>query len=306
METVVSVILPVFLLVFLGWILRRNNFPGDEFWSPAEKLTYFVLFPCLIATTLATAALGELPVVGMVVSIVVPILIVTALVYLVRPLLGLDGPKFSSVYQGSVRMNTYIGLSVALGIHGELGLMAAAIAVAAIVPLVNLTCVMTLLTQCEPKEKSKAHVGRRLITNPLIIACVVGILLNISGIASPPILGSASTILSRAALPLGLLAVGSALTIFGLRDGAAVAVVTSLLKLIVLPLLTWVCTRALQIEGVPAFVAVLFNGLPTAASSYILAKQLGGDAALMASLITWQTILSLITLPLLLAVLFPV
>jgi hypothetical protein len=57
----------------------------------------------------------------------------------------------------------------------------------------------------------------------------------------------------------------------------------------------------LKVDGVAAFVAVLFNALPTAPTAYILAKQLGGDASLMASLITWQTLVSLITLPVLLS-----
>ena len=59
------------------------------------------------------------------------------------------------------------------------------------------------------------------------------------------------------------------------------------------------------IAGTAAFVAVLFNGLPTATSAYILARQLGGDATLMASLITAQTLLAMLTLPLVLAPLVP-
>ena len=78
---------------------------------------------------------------------------------------------------------------------------------------------------------------------------------------------------------------------------------SSLLKLIVLPLMTWMFLALLQVEGVAAFVAILFNALPTAPTSYILARQMGGDAPLMASMITLQTSFAAVSLPLVVALL---
>ena len=72
---------------------------------------------------------------------------------------------------------------------------------------------------------------------------------------------------------------------------------TAGLKLLVLPLMTALACRVMGVEGLPATVAVLFSALPGAPSSYILARQMGGDAPLMASLITVETALACATLP---------
>lgn len=303
MGPVVTVILPVFLLIFLGWLLRRRDFPGDHFWAPAERLTYFVLFPALIATTLAQADFSRLAILPMAAAIVLAILAMSALILALRRLFAVDGPGLTSVYQGAVRMNTYIGLTVAYGVHGGEGLAAAALAVAAIVPLVNVTCTLMLAHYGHGAQPTARGVALKFATNPLILACVVGGLLNVTAVGLPPILGPMATVLGRAALPLGLLAVGAALDLRAAHAAGRVVLQTSALKLVGLPLITWALLQAFGVGGVAAFVAILFNALPTATSAYILARQLGGDATLMASLITVQTLVAIASLPLVLGVL---
>ena len=309
MTVIALVILPVFLLIFLGWLLRRRAFPGEGFWAPAERLTYFCFFPVLLATTLAQADFSELDVLPMAGAIVAAILVMTAALLLLRPLLyrwlGLDGAGFTSLYQGAVRMNTYIGLAVAFGVAGEAGVAAAAVAVAAIVPLVNLLCVSFLARYGTAAQPTVLGLVKQVATNPLILGCAVGSALNLSGLGLPPVLGETLLILGRAALPLGLLCVGAALDLRAAQAAGRPVLLSSALKLAVLPALTWAGCWALGVEGTAAFVAVLFNGLPTATSAYILARQLGGDATLMASLITAQTLLAMLTLPLVLAPLVP-
>ncbi|CAE7941034.1 unnamed protein product, partial [Symbiodinium necroappetens] len=271
---IVLVILPVFALIFLGWLLRRRQFPGEHFWAPAERLTYFCLFPALLATTLARADFSELDVLPMAGAIVAAILAMTGGLLLARRALGLSGPGFTSLYQGAVRMNTYIGLAVAYGVAGEAG-------------------------------PTLAGVARQVASNPLILGCAAGGALNLSGLGLPPVLGETLLILGRAALPLGLLCVGAALDLRAARRAGGPVLLSSLLKLGLLPALTWAGCWALDVTGTAAFVAVLFNGLPTATSAYILARQMGGDAVLMASLITAQTLLAMLTLPVVLAPLVP-
>lgn len=305
MSQIALVILPVFLLIFLGWALRRRAFPGEGFWAPAERLTYFLLFPVLLATTLARADFSELAVLPMAAAIVAAILVMTGALLLARPWLGLDGPGFTSLFQGAVRMNTYIGLAVTFGVAGEAGLAAAAVAVAAIVPLVNLLCVSMLARHGTAAQPTLGGVARQVATNPLILGCAAGGALNLTGLGLPPVLGDVMQILARAALPLGLLCVGAALDLRAARAAGRPVLLSSVLKLAVLPALTWAGCWALGVEGTAAFVAVLFNGLPTATSAYILARQMGGDATLMASLITAQTLLAMLTLPIVLAPLAP-
>ena len=289
---------PIFLLILLGLGLRRLGFPGDGFWPAAERLTYFLLFPALLVNRLAQARLDEYAVGPVAVVVVALLLGMTVLVYALRPWLGVDGPAFSSVYQGAIRFNTYVGLAVALAVFGAEGGTVAALVMALMIPLINVLCVLVLSAHAGGSV-SVAGVLRGLITNPLILACLVGVGLNLSGIGLP--WGSAAVldILARAALPLGLLAVGAGLRLAALnRPGLLVAV--SVLKLLVLPALAAVLCWLVQPGRMETAVLLTFAALPGASTAYILARQLGGDAPLMAALVTVEIGLALVTLPIVL------
>jgi predicted permease len=291
------VIVPVFALIFAGNLCRRYDFPGDHFWAPAERLTYFVFFPALLTVTLAEADFSRLDVLPMVLAVVTAILLMTLLSLVVRPYLRVDGPGFTSFYQGVVRMNTYVGLSVAFGLYGEMGLIAASVAVAAIVPLVNVTGILILARYGSARQPTIAGMVRQMLRNPLILACVAGAALNLTGLGLPPVLGDLLKILSRAALPLGLLAVGAALDLGAVRSAKHLLLASTASKLVLLPLLTFGFCLAFGVGGLALNIAVLFAALPTATSAYVLARLLGGDAPLMANLCTVQTLASMITIP---------
>lgn len=297
MLTVALAVLPVFLLIFLGSFLFRKGLFAAPFWQSVERLTYFVLFPCLLIGTLAKGDLDLGEVLPMVVAIDGAILVMAPFTLLLKRALGMSGPQFGSFLQGAVRMNTYIGLAVSFAVYGEEGLAKAAVAVVAIVPLVNVLSVTTLLRYGEREGARKPSLLRELARNPLILACIIGFLLNLSGIGMPPVIGPMLDILGRAALALGLLAVGAALDLESARRGGGLLLLNSLLKLIAMPLITAAGCWALGVEGAALGVALLFNGLPTATTSYILSHQLGGDHRLMAAIVTGQTALSMITIP---------
>ncbi|MDG4584233.1 MAG: AEC family transporter, partial [Candidatus Competibacter sp.] len=174
----------------------------------------------------------------------------------------------------------------------------AALVMALMIPMINVLCVLVL----------SAHAGgsagvtgmlRGLIANPLILACLGGIGLNASGIGLP--WGSAAVldILARAALPLGLLAVGAGLRLAALRQ-PGLLVTVSALKLLALPALAATLCWLVQPGRLETAVLLTFAALPGASTAYILARQLGGDAPLMAAIVTVETGLALVTLPLVL------
>ena len=300
MLPIVLAIAPVFLLIFLGYAIRARHLLADGFWEPAERLIYVVLFPALLVATLASAELADLDIAPMAGALVAAIAALVAILLLLRPLLSLSGPAYTSVFQGVVRQNTYIGLAVAFAVFAEQGLAAAAVAVAVIVPLVNLLSVTVLARFGTGGQASWQGAARQVARNPLIIACAVGILLNVTGIGLPPVVGPLLEILGRAALPLGLMAVGAGLDLTAARTAGPPVAVAVGLRLIALPAVTVLACQLLDVGPVAAFVAILFNATPASPSSYILARLLGGDARLMAGIVTVQTALSLVTLPLVL------
>jgi hypothetical protein len=76
-----------------------------------------------------------------------------------------------------------------------------------------------------------------------------------------------------------------------------IVIVSSFIKLALLPLIIYACNQVFLISPALNTVLVLFSALPTASSAYILARQLGGNAELMAIIITAETLISLISLP---------
>ena len=296
---VFGVLGPIFALILLGLGLRRLDFPGDNFWPEIERFTYFLLFPALLVHRLALARLEEYAVGPVAAIIVAQLLVMTALVYALRPWLNVDGPAFSSVYQGAIRFNTYIGLAVVLAVFYAEGVTVAALVMAIMIPLINVLCVLVLNAHTSGST-TVARVLQDVIANPLILACLTGIVLNLSGIGLPWGSEAVLEILARATLPLGLLAVGAGLRLEGLRRLGVLAT-ASALKLLVLPMLVATLCWVVQPGSLETAVLVMFAALPGASTAYILARQLGGDAPLIAAIVTMETAAALVTLPAVLA-----
>ncbi|MGQ4877764.1 AEC family transporter [Billgrantia sp. LNSP4103-1] len=298
MQGVADALGPLFLLILLGAVLGRGRQPNGEFWAQLEKVIYFLLFPAMLVATLATADVGEVPVIRMALALLGSMLLFAGLLWLTQRRLGLEAAAFTSVFQGALRFNTYVGVAGAAALHGSAGATVAAVAVALMVPVVNVLCVASFIAAGTLGASSLGKSLAALVKNPLILACLVGIGLNLSGIGLPGWSGAAVELLGRAALPLGLVAVGVALrpqALLRLDRGVWAA---NLVKLVMMPVVVFGLALWLGLDAVSRDVALLFAALPTATSAYILARQLGGDAELMAALITGQTLLAMGTLPL--------
>jgi predicted permease len=119
MLTTFGALAPVFLLIALGWLLRVRGFPGDPFWPGAERLVYWILFPALLLATTASSDLTGVRTLPVAVALVAAIVATSALAFALRGRLGLDGASFTSVFQGAIRSNTYVGLAGAGALYGE-------------------------------------------------------------------------------------------------------------------------------------------------------------------------------------------
>lgn len=301
MTDTLSAVGPVFLVILLGFVLRRAGWVPEAFWGPAESVTYTVTFPALLVANLAAADMAAVawrPLVAVQAGALM--LVAVGMVATRRALwhrLGLDGPGFTSAFQGAIRLNTYIGLAVASALFGEAGVTLTAICVAVAVPLVNVLSVLCLSAWGDGQAARPGPIAKGLITNPLILACAIGIALNVGGIGLPPLIGPTLEILGRAALPVALLAVGAGLSFRQLSRARAPVAVSGAVKLLVLPVLVWVGCLLTGLDGVTTTVAVIYAGLPCSASSYVLARRMGGDGPLVAGIITAQTLASALTIP---------
>ncbi len=301
MSAILAALLPVGAVLALGAALRRAGLPGDGFWVPAERLTYYLLLPALIAGSLGGARFDALDPGYMPVAIAAAVLVAAALAMALRWIAPVEGPAFTSLFQGSIRLNGYIGFAVALSLYGKTGLALAALTVATYVPIVNTLCVAVLGRYAGAKAADWPTVARILARNPLILSCLVGLALNLTGLGRLAPVAGLLDVLGRSALAIGLMCVGAGLSFAGFRRAGARVALVCAIKLLAMPATVLIVGGALGV-GAPALaIAVLFAGLPTATSAFILARQMGGDAVLMAQIVAVTHALSAATLPLMLS-----
>ncbi len=307
MLTIVAALVPVFLVIATGYGMRVSGAVPEEQWRGFERLTYFVLFPAVIVETLVKADLSTVPVLGVGIALIGALLSNAVIVLLLRrPLerwIALDPPSFTSLFQGSTRWNFFVALALAGALFGNEGLTLIAIAIAAMIPVLNVLAVIVLARYASGVPQSPLDVLGTLARNPFIWSCAAGIALNALAIPIPKLALDYAGILARASLAAGLLIVGSGLDLTQLARPRAVHWLSLALKLVLLPLLAALYTFALGVTGTGRAVALLAASVPTSGAAFLLARQLGGNAPLMAEIITLQTLAAMITMPIVLALL---
>src|SRR5215510_8127432 len=190
MAVVISALLPVFLLIVLGFILKRSLMRLDTQWHGLERLTYYVLFPTLLIQTLVKADLSDVPVAGVGGALLLSALAMSLLCLALRPLFArwnIDGPAFTSIFQGATRWQTYVALAVSSNLYGPMGLALASVAMVAIIPLVNVFSVAVLAHYASPEKKSAGTIVMTVVKNPLIWACAIGLFINVVHLPLPKI-----------------------------------------------------------------------------------------------------------------------
>lgn len=288
---------PLFALIVAGYYLRRWAFPSEAFWPGAERLNYFMLFPALLFSSLAKAPLDNPALPRLALAVMLALGIAWLVLLVVRRLRGWPAGRFGAFSQGILRFNTYLGLAAVGSLFGQPGLTLAALMLALMVPTVNVLSVWSLTAE---RGVSARSLLLPILKNPLILACLGGALVNLSGFGLPGGSDRLLSLLAAASLPLGLLCVGAALKPEQLSGEIPALLGNSLLRLLAMPMLAWAVAYGLQLPAMESTVLVLFFALPTAPTAYVLTRQLGGDSHLMAGIITLQTFLAAASLPLLL------
>ena len=297
-------ILPVFLLLLAGAVCQRLRFPSPAFWPSVDKLSYWLLFPALLFHKTSQIDFSN-PLLSNYALVLILALLVTAGVVLVMAWLAKEpATTASSMLQAGVRFNTFIVLALAGSVYGEEGLVLAALGASVLIPAVNVFLGVSMVLMHGPqgsegKNTSLGHlVTSALIRNPLVIAILLGSGSNLLGLTPILLVSDVIAMLSQAALPMVLLAVGASVQLDAIRSVGVSFCLSAIARFMVFPITIGLLCWLLGISGLPALIAVLFGIVPTATSAYALARQLGGNAEKMAAYITLQTILSIFIVPL--------
>ena len=300
MATIINALTPVLSLILVGFLIRRSEFLPSSFWPSAERLTYFLLMPAALIHSLAGKKIGTLPWLNILLT-VEGVIVASALLVVLFGAANrrMGGGVFTSLFQGGVRFNTFVALALAESLFGKDGLFLAALGAGFMIVLINVLCVSAFsLTVGHGAGIDFKRLVRDLTRNPLIIACVAGIALNASGLKLPAALDGTLLLAGKAAFPLGLMAVGAAYRAGNLALHWQPLVASCTIQFLCKPLVAWQLASATGLSGTAAGVVLLLFSVPTSPASYILSRQMGGDHDSMAAIITAQTCLSFLTLPL--------
>lgn len=300
MSETFTAIAPVVVLILLGWALRRAEFAPEAFWTGLDRLTYFILLPCLLVNGLVSANLDELPVGDAVLAAGAGVLAAVVLMHAVRRVVAPKPGAYGALVRCGLRGNNYPVLAIVVTLFDDVGLSAFALSLIAFVPLTNLIGVVALVRTGSGKGSAANALGpivREILLNPILIAVALGLAINVADTGIPGPADTILEVLGGAALPLGLLAVGAGLA-FDATAGSGRAVLASMaVKLLLLPALVLIGLDILEIGGTYATALLIHAAVPCSVSTYAFARQLRGDAKTTAAMIAAQTVVSIVTLP---------
>ncbi len=298
MNGIASALLTVMLLIALGVALRKSGVVADVAWAGLEKVAYYVFFPALLVYNLGGQSLDGVPWQPMLL-VILATCVVAAVALILWHLLSrsVSGATFTSVFQGGVRFNSYIALAVCDAFYGTEGLAVGAIGISFMIVIVNLMSVAAFAVWGSRGAVGIRSLLRDITANPLIVSCTLGLLLSATDIGLPELAADALGLIGRAALPVGLLAVGAGVRFSAMRGHVRPVIASTLVQYLLKPLTAVTLLGAVGLDGTAAATIVIIFITPVAASSYILAKQLGGDIAAVASIVTLQTVLAFAVMP---------
>ena len=303
---ILLLIAPVFILIILGNLLKRIGVPELSFWHVSDKLIYWVLIPALLFHHVSQITLSSTMLANYAVVILSGLFVVTTLSFIAGKLFGYTPQIWTSVMQGAARHNAFIALAIAGSLFGDEGLALGAIFMVILIPIINIVIVSAMASTLNQDTDNNSRPGIfdvlfELIKNPFILAIAAGLIISFVDTDRISIIYETTGLLGSATLPIMLLSIGANIKIREISLSMTPIIIANVLKLLIFPIVVFFVAKSMNLSLFETTIAVIFAAVPTAASSYSLAKQFGGETQLMTSIITIQVALSFITIPIILA-----
>jgi len=292
-----SIIGPICLLLFLGWFLKKTNTIDDAFIEVGSKLVFKITLPALLFLSIIKTNRDididfSLIIYSLIANFVFFIISIVGTRYFIK-----NKSEHGVVIQGAFRSNiAIIGLAYVANVYGDDGFAIAAVYVAFHTMLYNILSVIIL----SPKQEGISvdmflGVFKSLMKNPLIIGITSGIIFFLFAIPVPEIVIHTGQYFSNMTLPLALLCTGGSLNIQALKDNSFNCRFSTLLKIVIGPVLITAGAYVYGFTGMPLGLIFFMSASPTAAASYVMARSMGHNSDLAANIIAMTTIGSLIT-----------
>ncbi len=303
----ILLITPDFLIILMGALITWKLGYPKLFWQWTEKLVFYILFPPLLFTSIATSNLsfGESSLFLITALVTMSLGVVAS--WCVRYFVKSDDVSHASVFQCGFRFNTYIGFALCSRLFGEEGFALLALIMAFWVPVSNTLAVGMLahaVACAHPERNGRGRTKAIFIStfkavfkNPLIVATLLGLAVNISSIPIPKVGLEFMQHLGKASLAMGLLCIGAGLEANGVLKHFRLLLANSSVRLVMIPCIAVGMSVLCGLPALAAGVLIIFAALPTGQSCYVMTANMGGNAPIVANITTLQTLAAMITLP---------
>jgi predicted permease len=302
-----TIILPVFGLIFAGYACRRLNKLGPAAASELNRFVVYLALPALLFDIMARTPWRVLNQPSFIAAFGIGsamIFVSTLVVRLLqsRPLADASIDGLNAAYPNT----GFVGLPLCLLAFGRESLAPAVIATILTVCVLFAVAIVLIELGLQSGKHIFAtlgHVAKSLVTNPLLIAPLAGALVSGSGAHVPEGASALLKLLGGAASPCALVALGLFLGAKGAARGSRTTSALVGLKLIAQPLLTWwLAFHVFRLPPLWSKTAVILSALPTGTGPFMLAEFYRREGGVTSSAILFSTVLSLVTVTLCLAV----
>lgn len=293
-----NVVAPVFLLIALGYFVKRINVINENFVDVTSKFVFTVSLPALVFINIAEIDLSTVIDFNQIIYIYAATIITFFLIWILSIPFIKEAKNLSVFVQGAYRSNyAIVGFAIISKLFGDSALGKASIVLAFALPLYNVLAVI-ILTVPFRKER-KLNLKRTLIEiilNPLIVAVIVGLPFSYFKIEIPSVINSTLGFLAELALPLALVGIGGSLNLQNIKKASGLAFTSSAIKVVLIPLILTAGGYYFGYRGIDLGVMFILFACPTAIVSFIMAEAMGANSKLAGNIVLISTVASVFTI----------
>lgn len=296
-----NVVVPIFLLIILGYFLTRIKLWDGQFLKIANEVCFKCLLPVLLFYNVATANIFEVFNLKLIIYVCLCACLLCGLLFFIVPLFVKDPKRRGVMIQGTFRSNFLLfGVPLGLSIGGNEGAVLAAVVASFYVPIINMLSVISLYVFSESENKSLKSAFLGIVKNPLIIGGVSGLIFSVIrnsiGFEIPTMIDTTLFNIKSAATPIAFLILGGDLKFGNMLKNVKFSIFSVIGKVILIPAIMLTISSLLGFDNLEMAILIAVFATPNAVSSYAMARNYEADYELAGEIITLGTMVSVFTM----------
>lgn len=292
-----NIVAPVFLIIAVGYLAKKREIVNEVFVDVTSKFVFQISLPFFIFLEISTLDLSQVFNIDQI-TFISSATFITYLLIWIGTIPFIKNPEDkSSFIQGAFRGNyAIVGLALISNLFGDDALGKATLLLAFLLPIYNVLAVIVLTV---PKHQGKINfisMLREIILNPLILAVIFALPFSYYKLKLPEIFITTGNYFADLALPLALVGIGGSLNIENLKRASTLAFSSSIIKIVVLPLLLTFLAIFLGYRNDDLGIMFIVFACPTAIASFVMADVMGANSKLAGNIIMITTLGSVFTI----------